>query len=248
LKPQRAYFERLAPDGSSGYGLSARERLPVMFNPTDFTLVKSSQLAEVNMPGLDTPLQQFVRGQAEKLTVKLFFDATDERQDDLASGVVEQTDRFYSLVKIHPDLHAPPICRFVWGYKFPGSQVETGGSSDDTDATSLNRRSFTGVVESVQQEFSLFSPAGVALRATLTVTLREYKTLSLQQTQLRLLSRDRSRRHVVRRGETLSAIASRYYGSPADWRAIAVQNGITDPRTVRSGMVLDVPAIEGASV
>ena len=47
-----------------------------------------------------------------KLTVKLFFDATDERQDDLASGVVEQTDRFYSLVKIHPDLHAPPICRF----------------------------------------------------------------------------------------------------------------------------------------
>ena len=181
-----------------------------MFNPTDFTLTKSSQLGEVNIPGLDSPLQQFVRGLAEKLTVKLFFDATDERTDELASGVTERTDRFYALAKIRADEHAPPVCRFVWGYKFPGSQLSPNtGSPEDgapAGADSPNRRAFTGVVESIQQEFTLFSPAGVPLRANLTVTMREFKTLSEQQKQLKLESRDRTRRHTVRRGDTLSVV------------------------------------------
>jgi hypothetical protein len=243
VKPQLAYFERLLPTGKPDYGLDpASKRLNVMFNPTDFTLTKGSQLAEINVPGLDAPLQQFVRGQAEKLTVKLFFDSTDERTDELATGVTALTDRFYSLVKIKPDEHAPPVCRFVWGPSFPGSKLTTDSTTfDDTDPTSLNRREFTGVVESVQQEFTLFSPTGVPLRANLTVTMREYRMLSLQREQLRLLSRDRSRRHIVSRGETLSSIAARYYDSPGDWRAIAVHNGITDPRRLAAGTVLGIP-------
>lgn len=248
MKPQLAYFERLQANGEAGYGLKvASRRLKVLFNPTDFTLTKASQLGEVNVPGLDVPLQQFVRGQAEKLTVKLFFDATDERMDELAKGVTKLIDRFYGLVKIDPATHAPPVCRFVWGPSFPGSQLTGGTSFEDEDPTSLNRREFTGVVESVQQELTLFSPTGVPLRANLTVTMREFKTLSLQQKQLRLLSRDRSRRHIVSRGETLSAIAGRYYDSPADWRAIAVRNRITDPRRLPDGMVLQIPPIQQGS-
>ena len=75
----------------------------------------------------------------------------------------------------------------------------------------------------------------------LTVTMREYRTLSLQQRQLRPLSRDRSRRHIVSRGETLSSIAARYYHAPGDWRAIAVHNGITNPRRLAAGAVLSIP-------
>jgi len=251
VKPQHAYFERLQFTGAEGYGLSRAERLEVMFNPTDFTLTKSSQLGEVNIPGLDSPLQQFVRGLAEKLTVKLFFDATDERTDELASGVTERTDRFYALAKIRADEHAPPVCRFVWGYKFPGSQLSPNtGSPEDgapAGADSPNRRAFTGVVESIQQEFTLFSPAGVPLRANLTVTMREFKTLSEQQKQLKLESRDRTRRHTVRRGDTLSAIAARYYGSPADWRWIAVDNRITDPRRLTPGRVVSIPPVAQGS-
>jgi hypothetical protein len=238
---QRAYFERLQDTGAAGFALFAPMRLEVMFNPTDFTLTKGSQLVEINVPGLDAPLQQFVRGQAEKLTVKLFFDSTDERTDELATGVTGLTDQFYALVKIDPASHAPPVCRFVWGRFFPGSSLSGDASFADEDPTSLNRREFTGVVESIQQEFTLFSPTGVPLRANLTVTMREYRTLSLQQQQLRLLSRDRSRRHIVARGETLSAIAARYYDSPGEWRAIAVGNGITDPRRLPAGTVLDIP-------
>lgn len=248
MNPQPAYFERLHATGQPGYGLKvSSRRLKVLFNPTDFTLTKGSQLAEVNVPGLDTPLQQFVRGQAEKLTVKLFFDATDDGTDELATGVTAVIDRFYALVKIDPAIHAPPVCRFVWGPSFPGSQLTGGTSFEDEDPTSLNRREFTGVVESVQQELVLFSPTGVPLRANLTVTMREFKTLSLQQKQLKLLSQDRSRRHIVTRGETLSGIASRYYDSPADWRLIAVGNGITDPRRLPAGTVLHIPPTQPGS-
>jgi hypothetical protein len=248
MKPQLAYFERLKATGGPDYGLAvADRRLKVLFNPTDFTLTKASKLGDVNVPGLDTPLSQFVHGQAEKLTVKLFFDTTDERTDELAKGVTRLIDRFYALVKIQPDVHAPPICRFVWGPSFPGSQLTGGTSFEDQDPTSQNRREFTGVVESIQQELTLFSPTGVPLRANLTVTMREFKTLSLQQKQLNLLSRDRSRRHIVARGETLSAIAQRYYDSPADWRAIAVRNRITDPRRLVSGTVLQIPPIQQGS-
>ena len=38
---------------------------------------RGDQFAEIAIPGLDAPLQQFVRGQAEKLTLDLFFDTTD---------------------------------------------------------------------------------------------------------------------------------------------------------------------------
>ena len=53
------------------------EQIEVQYNPTELSWDKSAQFAEIAIPGLDAPLQQFVRGQAEKLTLELFFDTTD---------------------------------------------------------------------------------------------------------------------------------------------------------------------------
>jgi hypothetical protein len=232
MQPQKATFQRLDPV----HLLPDGPPYPVMFNPTDFTLSKGVQLAEMNIPGLDTPLQQFVRGQAEKLTVKLFFDTTDTGMGTRATSVTEETDKFYSFVKIDAETHAPPVCRFTWGTKFPGGDLPTDPFQ--------KRGNFTGVVESVQQEFTLFTPAGVPIRAMLTVTLREYKTLIRQLVQLRLLSPDRSRSHVVQRGDTLSGIAGRLYADPADWRPIALANKIENPRRLAPGAVLRIPPID----
>ena len=46
------------------------ERIPVQYNPAELSFDKSSQIAELNIPGLDSPIQQFVRGQIEKLTLE----------------------------------------------------------------------------------------------------------------------------------------------------------------------------------
>jgi nucleoid-associated protein YgaU len=234
---QRAYFDRATPT----LGKPVGSPVEVMFNPTDFTLTKGSQLAEIAVPGLDSPLQQYIRGQAEKLTVKLFFDTTDEGTGVFATSVTEATDRFYNLVKIDSDLHAPPVCIFGWGRSFPGIDLPSGENQ--------KRTCFTGVVESVQQEFTLFSDRGIPLRATLTVAMREYRPLDDQQIQIDPHSRDHTRAHVVQRGETLSLIAGRMYGNPAEWRPIADRNGISNPKDLRPGTTLEIPPLErGAGV
>src|SRR6266566_2065053 len=97
------------------------EFIPVQFNPTEFSLDKSAQFAEITIPGLDAPLQQFVRGQSEKLTLDLFFDTTEHGMGGGATSVTTLTDTIYQLVKIEPDRHAPPICAFIWNDKFPGN-------------------------------------------------------------------------------------------------------------------------------
>ena len=66
--------------------------LEVQFNPTEFTLNKGVQLAEIAIPGLDTPILQFVRGQTETLTLDLFFDTTDAGMGDSATPVTTLTD------------------------------------------------------------------------------------------------------------------------------------------------------------
>src|SRR5438309_302198 len=86
----------------------------VQLNPESLTFDKKPQIAEIAIPGLDSPLQQFVRGQAETLSFDLFFDSTGSGMGAKVTAVSEQTDKVYGLVKIDPKTHAPPICEFVW--------------------------------------------------------------------------------------------------------------------------------------
>jgi nucleoid-associated protein YgaU len=120
--------------------------------------------------------------------------------------------------------------------------VGTAASAAVGAASGNQRRNgFKCIVESVKQKFTLFSPEGVPLRATLTVTLREYKTLNEQLAQLNLTSPDRTHSHVIQSGETLSWIAARFYQRPGDWRFIADANDIEDPRRLTVGTFLTIP-------
>lgn len=254
-------------------GKPRTEDIPLQYNPTELSWDKGVQIAEIAIPGLDAPLQQFVRGQAEKLTLELFFDTTDEGgMGKHAVSVIQHTDRIYQLLKIESESHAPPICTFIWHEEFPGStlngkrgsasgNVERGVLGALTDAVAetaeavgdalekvvdfatgnQRRNGFKCIVESVKQKFTLFSSKGVPLRATLSVTFREYKTLDEQLAQLNLTSPDRTHSHVVQSGETLSGLAARFYQDPGDWRFIADANDIEDPRRLAPGTFLTVP-------
>jgi LysM repeat protein len=235
-KPLKATFQVVKKDGTLG------DAVPVNFNPTEYTLNKGAQITEVTIPGLDSPILQFVRGQTETLSLDLFFDSTDNGMDDGATSVTGLTDQFYQLVKIDGSTHAPPICYFSWGSDFPGKLTyssSVGGSQQ--------RHGFKCLIESVRQRFTLFSPQGVPLRATLTVSLKEYKTLSQQIAELNLKSADHTQTHVVQVGETLSQIAYEMYEDPTQWRAIADQNSIPDPLELTPGTVLEIPMISSSS-
>lgn len=218
------------------YSDGSLDEIDVQFNPTEFSLEKGAQIAEIVIPGLDSPLLQFVRGQNEKLSVDLFFDTTEDGTGAGATSVTTRTDPVYSLVKVEPGGHAPPVCTFIWNAAFPGADVSPAIGNQ-------RRNEFRCVVESIKQKFTYFSPEGVPLRATLTLMLREYKTLDEQLLQLNLSSPDRSHSHVTQRNDSLARLAARYYRKPAEWRAIADANDIDDPRRVDAGRTLRIPPI-----
>jgi len=221
----------------------------VQHNPTEFSLEKSSQLGEITIPGLDAPLQQFVRGQAAKLSVELFFDSTEEGGTGAkAVSVTKHTDQIYMLGKVESNSHAPPIVTFLWGDNFPGSglaeAMSTGVYSFGDPATNQSRNSFTGVVESIRQQFKLFSPYGVPLRATINLVLREHRPLDRQLYELGLNSPNKTHRRTLKNGDTLSSLSGDVYTQPGLWRHIANDNAIEDPRRLNVGQSISIPAIK----
>lgn len=207
------------PDGSQ------ISEFDVQFNPTEYSLNKGVQIAEIAIPGIDSPILQFIRGQNEQLTMELFFDTTKEKNRGMglkARDVTDYTHQVYQLVKIQSKTHAPPRVQFIWGKKLK----------------------FKAIVASVQQKFSLFNPEGVPLRATVSVTFREYKTLEEQLKELNLQSPDHTKRWVVQKGDTLSHIAATEYDDPAMWRPIAEKNNISNPRKLTPGIILTIPPID----
>jgi Contractile injection system tube protein/LysM domain len=226
---ERCWFQRLGPDLKP-----AGAKLYAQFNPTELQFAKQAQLAEIAIPGLDSPLLQFVRLQDEKITLELFFDTTDTGMDDDAKSVTLLTDPFYELMKIDSHTHAPPRLAFGWGKAFPGSGITDKKQQRDV---------FFCVVDSFNQHFLLFAPNGTPLRAKISVGLREYKTLEQQVASLNLQSADVSKAYIVQSGDTLPKIAYAAYSDPTAWRRIADANGIDDPTVLVAGAVLSIPAV-----
>lgn len=229
---QHAVFTVFTSSGDS----KPLNELPVQYNPNSLVFDKKPKIAEIPIPGLDAPLKQFVRNQAETLTVDLFFDTTEHGTGANAESVTTKTDPFYGLVKIDPNTHAPPICSFKWGKNFPGDSLPDMYGSQ-------RRQEFKGVVTEVKQQFKLFSPEGTPLRALLTISMDEYRTLHDQLDELKLSSPDHSQAHVIERHETLAMVSWLHLDDATQWRHVADSNGVDDPRRLEPGRTLLVPPL-----
>jgi len=218
------------------WGPGDLEMIDLQYNPTEIVLEKNVHIAEIAIPGLTAPLQQFVRGEAETVRLELFFDTSDQGMGLSAVSVTTLTDQIYALSRIVPDQHAPPIVTFVWGDDFPGNELPP-------ELGNQRRNSFTGLVTSIRQTFTLWSSGGVPVRAKLSVTLREYAALQDQLQALNLASPSKTHSYVLARGDTLGLLAGKFYFDPGSWRAIALGNGIDDPRRLVPGTQLTIPSL-----
>jgi hypothetical protein len=218
---EKAYFTRKdKPD----------VKIPCKFNPKELSFEKSNHFAEVNIPGLSSPIFQFVRGNARKLNIDLFFDTYEEIEDEkkdvreltnLITGWDDVSKPDKGLMDIDSDLHAPPICNFTWG-----------------------EFTFNCIIETVSKKFTMFLPSGIPVRATLNVTLKEYREIERQAKDINAQSSDLTKSWVVTQGDSLWAIAAKEYGSPEDWRLIAKKNNIENPRILNPGQRLIIPVKE----
>jgi Contractile injection system tube protein len=206
----------------------------VEYAPNELAFGKSVQYADVAIPGLNQPVAQFIRGDAETLTLNLFLDSTKTGMNDDATSVTEDAEKLAKLVAVRADLHRPPLVQLIWGDDFPAPTWGAGGQSEPV---------FTCIVLSVNRTFTLFAPNGKPLRATVTLSLKRYATIAEQLDAMNLQSADHTRLHVVTEGETLPLIAYDAYEDPAQWRLIAEHNALSDVRELPAGLRLELPPL-----
>ena len=174
------------------------------------------------------PQMTFGGGQPTTLQMELFFDTyADANGSDPKDVRKEYTDKLWALMIVQEKLKdkknkkgRPPTVRFQWGQAW----------------------TFNAVITSISQKFTLFTPHGTPVRATLNVTFQQIKD------EAQLASQNPTsggvggeRLWTVTEGDTLSWIAHQEYGDGSRWRAIADANHLTEVRHLRPGMVLVLP-------
>jgi LysM repeat protein len=191
------------------------QKFRVMFNPEEYSLNKDNNYASQAIPGLQSPLLQFVHGNLRTLDMELLFDTFEVQQD-----VRSQTQNIVALLDINSDLHTPPVLRLTWG--------------------SLD---FRCVLAKVSQKFIKFFADGRPARARLNVTFNEYLDAATQVAAANLQTADFSKVYTVKQGDTLSGIAARFYEDASKWRPIALANRIVNPRSISPGQEIHVPPL-----
>jgi nucleoid-associated protein YgaU len=197
--------------------------IAALFNPNKLVFSKSVNWQEQGAAQRDVPELQFTNAQPRTLSVDLFFDTYDT-PIPIKEDVRTYTQKLFHLttVETHGDKHRPPVCRLAWG------------------AVGVF---FQGVLERLEQQFTLFMEDGTPVRATSGCTFKEWRTnyddLNRQQTQ----SSDIAKARIIKRGETLSSIAAEEYNDPGLWRPIATENDIDDPWSLAPGTVLLIPTL-----
>jgi nucleoid-associated protein YgaU len=189
------------------------------FNPKEMSIAKSAKWdGGTAAKAAKAAPAQFTGSEPCKLTLELFFDATDT----LNGSVVDSVEKLFGcLVRLPDDPDSwPPLVQLEWGAV----------------------TSFLGFVQQVQAKYTLFAANGTPLRATCSVTIQEMPETKPKHNPTSGTYSVHSE-HTMLRGETLAAIAYREYGDAALWRALAAFNDIDDPLRVRPGTTLIVPEL-----
>jgi nucleoid-associated protein YgaU len=202
--------------------------IAVLFNPTEYNFERTNSYKATPVPGLSSPLLQFVNGECDQLSMELFLDDYTDH-DGPTSLLQKENDPVNKRLKdisklllIDSKLHAPPPVRFDWG-----------------------PMKFFAVIEKLGRKVTMFHPDGTPARATLSVTFKEYRTLRDQLEEPRRESADKSKRRVVVGREQLWRIAAHEYDDPTEWVRIAEANDIDDPiGDIKPGDWLCLPPIE----
>lgn len=187
------------------------ERIPVMYNPEQFTLDQGNDFAEIGIPGLNAPPIQYVRGKGRTLSMELFYDSYE-----LGGDVRQFTDGITGLLATLPATFAPPVLLFVMG-----------------------SFSFRCVLAEASQRFTMFATDGTPVRSTLTVRFHEYVDVTVA-IESGVFIGPPTLRNIVQ-GDTVSGIAATVLGDASRWREIANANGFDDPFHLPTGSPVIVP-------
>lgn len=196
--------------------------IEVLYYPTEYEMTKGNKFSEVDILGLETPYLQYSRGNSGSIKLDVFYDTYSEKNSK-KTDVRKYSNQLSDLLKIDPDLHAPPPLRFIWG--MPAEEP------------------FICVMENVSTKYTMFLSDGTPVRARLNITLKEFK-MELNKREKAKQSPDKTKIYVTKKGDSLWLIASEKYGDPTLWRPIADKNKIKNLKFLEPGTELFIPPLE----
>jgi hypothetical protein len=198
--------------------------IDVCFNPKEYSLEKSVDWSSEKAKS-EAPLPEYKEPKAMTLSLTLQFDTYEER--------VSVRDRFVRRLeklalmrgqlkkKMSADekkAAAPPVILFVWG-KF----------------------NFKGVIESLNQKYTMFLSDGTPVRAEVALKIRNVLKRDIDEgTEIKRSTQAKT--YTVEDGDRLDLIAAKELGSASRWVEIAAENNIDDPmRELKKGDTLKIP-------
>src|SRR5262245_17337709 len=203
------------------------EILKCNFNPKDYTISRSAKWTPSPNKGTDLPVVEFTSTEPATMTLKLFFDTFEKREDVRKA----YTDKIWSLLDVSTDAKVksprskksrPPKVQFRWG----------------------KTKFFDAVITKIDQTFSLFLSDGTPVRAEVTIGLQQVKKINDYPKQNPTSGGMPGQRiRTVREGETIDRIAYEEYGDSTLWRHIATANNLSNPMKLTPGMVLGIPTL-----
>lgn len=198
------------------------DQLDCTFNPKEITITKSAQWKRTpNRRSRRGATPEFVGTNPRSLKMELFFNTTGSKAS--GSGVTDDVDMLFSWMSPTDDSSSnnrpqPPLVTFHWG----------------------TMTYFEAYLKQVSAKYTLFTPEGIPIRARINVTFEETPD-SAQGQNPTSGGRPGRRTHLVIAGDTLPSIAYQEYRRADRWRAIALENRITDPFRLKPGVELLIP-------
>lgn len=207
-----------------GLGKEDKEtELTFMFNPTEYKISQSVHVERRKVLWKAGGNLEYTGTSAMTVSMQLFF-------DDFASARGDVTPKISKLLAWQmPDKDKekpPPLVKFEWGNK--------------------QLKDFTGVITTLNINYTVFRKDGTPLQAKVDVTLEGASEL-LPGKNPTSHSVDMRRVHTVVEGETIASVAFDELGRAGYWRAIADVNGIDDPLRLRPGQALLIPSAADAA-
>ena len=135
----------------------AQAPISTMYNPKELSFTKSAGWSDDNV-GIETnhPALSFTAGQAITLSIEFFFDLYEKEVKDVRP-IVKSLIHLCEIQKIDGEQQKrPPRVRLVW-----------------SDADPIGVGNFTGVVESAQAKYIMFTSAGIPCRASVVVQMKQ---------------------------------------------------------------------------
>jgi hypothetical protein len=213
--------------------IKPENNVKVQFNPETLKVTFANQIQTPQGAGdqRGTPTQQFVGAGTTKLTLQLWFDVNAPQEGEAVKDVRKMTEKISYFITpteepIGSKKYIPPAVRFIWG-----------------------SFQFDGLMESLEESLEFFSPEGIPLRASMSLSLSQQKI-----DKYKFIKDAPSKAPLpgtrpltsAPKGSTVQGMAANQ-GKKDDWQSIAAANGVENPRQLQPGQLLDMNAKSGVS-